>query len=90
MRKILSGSMLLGMAFSTFGVRALGSDWGAGIAVDAFGDAYVTGVTGSSDFPVVGEMDTIYNGGDYDAFVAKVNVAVAPNRIYLPLILRNP
>jgi len=75
MRKILSGSMLLGMAFSTFGVRALGSDWGAGIAVDAFGDAYVTGVTGSSDFPVVGEMDTIYNGGDYDAFVAKVNVA---------------
>lgn len=61
-----------GLVYSGF-LGGSDSDWGAGIAVDASGDAYVTGVTGSSDFPVAGELDTIYNGGDYDAFVAKVN-----------------
>jgi|GEM_PF-2171500 len=51
-----------------------GSDWdeGRGIAVDASGNAYVTGETTSSDFPAVVGPDLSYNGG-YDAFVAKVN-----------------
>jgi hypothetical protein len=49
-----------------------GSDGGEGIAVDSSGNAYVTGWTTSSDFPVVVGPDTSYN--DYgDAFVAKVN-----------------
>jgi hypothetical protein len=64
-----------GLAYSGF-LGGLGSDWGTGIAVDTSGDAYVTGVTGSSDFPVTGGWPyTSYNGGDYDAFVTKVNVA---------------
>jgi hypothetical protein len=52
-----------------------GSDWDGGysIAVDADGNAYVTGVTDSRNFPAVVGPDTSYNGGDYDAFVAKVN-----------------
>ena len=53
-----------------------GSDSGYGIAVDAMGNAYVTGSTDSSEatFPVtVGPVRT-YNGST-DAFVAKVNVA---------------
>jgi hypothetical protein len=47
-------------------------DYGCGIAVDSSGNAYVTGYTGSSDFPAVVGPDTSYNGGG-DAFVAKVN-----------------
>jgi hypothetical protein len=48
-------------------------DGGKGIAVDAAGNAYVTGWTlDSSNFPAVVGPDTSYNGGD-DAFVAKVN-----------------
>ena len=49
------------------------SDAGRGIAVDASGNAYVTGGTGSSDFPAVVGPDLSHNGGYVDAFVAKVN-----------------
>jgi len=51
-----------------------GSDAGYGIAVDGAGAAYVTGYTDSTEasFPVMGGPDLTYNGGDYDAFVAKV------------------
>jgi hypothetical protein len=51
-----------------------GSDYdqGRGIAVDAAGNAYVTGETNSSDFPVKVGPDLTYNGWP-DAFVAKVN-----------------
>jgi hypothetical protein len=59
---------------STGGVSA-GEDYGYGVAVDVAGNAYVTGVTYSSDFPVtLGAYDVSYNGGG-DAFVAKVNAA---------------
>ena len=50
-----------------------GYDYGYGIAVDAAGNAYVTGYTYSTQatFPVTGGPDLTHNGGD-DAFVAKV------------------
>jgi beta-propeller repeat-containing protein len=50
------------------------SDHGHGIAFDAAGHAYVTGETLSSEqtFPVAVGPDLVYNGGAYDAFVAKV------------------
>jgi len=52
-------------------------DSGAGIAVDSAGNAYVTGLTGSSEatFPVTGGPDLTYNGGFFDAYVAKVNAS---------------
>ncbi len=51
------------------------NDYGYGIAVDAFGSAYVTGYTSSAQdtFPVKVGPDLTFNG-DHDAFVAKVNV----------------
>lgn len=52
-----------------------GSDSGTGIAVDSLGCAYIVGVTDSREtsFPVKEGPDLSYAGGDYDAFVAKVN-----------------
>jgi hypothetical protein len=51
-----------------------GTHWdeGWGIAVDAVGDAYVTGYTESTDFPTTtGAFQTTFGGGD--AFVTKLN-----------------
>ena len=54
-----------------------GGDMGGGIAVDSSGNAYIAGSTESNQtsFPVNGGPDTTYNGGEADAFVAKVNVS---------------
>ncbi len=41
------------------------------IAVDGSGNAYITGVTASSDFPTEGEYQTYQGGGD--VFVTKLN-----------------
>jgi hypothetical protein len=46
-------------------------DFALGMAIDASGNAYVTGATYSSDFPVTpGAFDTTFNGA---AFVTKLN-----------------
>jgi len=54
-----------------------GDDQGNGIAVDSSGNAYVSGFTDSSEgtFPLTVGPDLTYNGGTFDAFVAKVNAA---------------
>jgi len=51
-----------------------GNDYPYAIAVDAMGCAYVTGWTDSvsSSFPVTAGPDLSYNGGNSDAFVAKI------------------
>ncbi len=53
-------------------------DGGAAIAVDALGNAYVTGMTLSADFPTVNPIQATCNGGtgcanSGDVFVTKVN-----------------
>ena len=52
-----------------------GSIWdqGNGIAVDAAGNAFVTGRTHSNDFPTTGGAPQTVFGGDFDAFVTKLN-----------------
>ena len=59
------------------------AETGNGIAVDADGNAYVTGSTASTaaSFPVVMGPDLTYNGGEADAFVAKVD-ATGTSLIY--------
>jgi hypothetical protein len=57
-------------------IGGLGGETGRGIAVDSAGSAYVAGHTWSTEhqrFPVTVGPDLTYNGGDTDAFVAKVN-----------------
>jgi hypothetical protein len=50
------------------------SDAGTGVAVNAGGDAYITGHTGSSNFPTTaGALKTSYAGSE-DAFVAEFNL----------------
>jgi hypothetical protein len=53
-------------------------DSGRAIAVDSFGDAYVTGFTGSTNFPTTpGALQTNCNTSEYceNTFVAKFNAA---------------
>ncbi len=60
------------LLYSTF-IGSTGWDIGSGIAVDTDGNAYVTGWTDRSSFPItVGAYDPFYNG-TYDAFVTKLS-----------------
>ncbi len=66
------------LLYATF----LGGRWweqGYGIAVDAAGQAYVTGGTDSADFPAGPGYDIVFNGGGYggtyDAFIVKLDAA---------------
>lgn len=57
-------------------------DVGHGIAVDALGNAYVTGSTTSADFPtILGSAQTTY-GTNGDAFVTKLNATATAPLIY--------
>jgi Beta-propeller repeat len=59
-------------------------DDASGIAVDTAGNAYVTGQTLSDQttFPVTVGPDPTYNGGFFDAFVAKVDASGSPPLVY--------
>ena len=48
---------------------------GRGIAVDRSGHAYVTGGTGSHDFPVRRAVQADYGGGPFDAYVTKLSAS---------------
>jgi beta-propeller repeat-containing protein len=65
------------LAYSTY-LGGNGFDSGSGIAVDSSGNAYVTGVTGSTDFPTTaGAFQNAFGGGLNDAWVSKFNAAGA-------------
>jgi len=80
-----AGSSLL---YSTF-LGGSSFDEGFGIALDAGGDAYVTGHTSSLNFPTsVGAFDTSQNGSD-DAFVTKLALAPAATLTLSPKAAAN-
>jgi hypothetical protein len=67
----VTGSALV---YSTY-LGGSGYDDGYEIAVDPVGNAYITGMTSSSDFPTTpGAFDTSFNGW-YDVFVTKLNAS---------------
>jgi hypothetical protein len=48
-------------------------DLGYAIAVDSLGNAYVTGLTSSVDFPTMNPLQPAYGGGSEDAFVTEIS-----------------
>src|SRR5207302_10589532 len=62
------------LVYSTY-LGGSGGDLGNGIAVDASGNAFVTGQTGSTDFPITASAFQSTTGGNGDAFVATLNAA---------------
>ncbi|MCF6158069.1 MAG: hypothetical protein E3K32_05750 [wastewater metagenome] len=62
-----------GLAFSTY-LGGSEDDTGYGIAADAFGNTYVTGLTWSNNFPTVSPV-LKNNAGNNDIFVTKLNTA---------------
>jgi hypothetical protein len=48
-------------------------DFGSGIAIDGGGNAYVTGSTGSSNFPTLDPYQSTFQGGNTDVIVAKLS-----------------
>ena len=59
-------------SYSTY-LGGNGRDYGLAIAVDSTGNSYVTGMTASSDFPLVNYYDRSLGPSDQDVFVAKLN-----------------
>lgn len=62
-----SGSLI----YSTY-LGGAGADNGTGVAVDSAGNAYITGITFSSNLPTVNPFQAA-KGAQQDAFVAKIN-----------------
>lgn len=62
-----------GLIYSTY-IGGSGDEYGYGLAVDASGNAYITGYTDSNNYDItVGAFQTTYGGGTYDMFVSKLN-----------------
>ena len=63
-----------GLVFSTYfgGNDVEWIDRGMGVALDRYGTAYVTGMTGSTNFPMKNAWQSVY-GGQIDAFVTRFN-----------------
>ena len=60
------------LSYSTY-LGGSGREDGHHIAVDASGNAYVTGDQFSGSFPTTGAFQTTYGGGETDVFVTKLN-----------------
>jgi len=61
-----------GLVYSTY-LGGSGADFGIGIDVDSYGNAYVTGITDSLNFPTKNALQPVFGGGVSDAFVTKIN-----------------
>jgi hypothetical protein len=59
------------LVYSTY-LGGTGDDEGSGIAVDAYGYAYVTGTTASTNFPTTPGAFQTSSGGNHDAFVTEL------------------
>ena len=68
------GALLYSTYLGGMGGNSSYPETATGLRVDSNGNAYVVGVTSSSNFPVVGALQGSLNGTS-DAFVAKINAS---------------
>lgn len=61
------------LIYSTY-LGGVDNDVANGITIDSNSNAYITGSTGSSNFPVLNAFQNLY-GGNGDAFLTKINAA---------------
>jgi Bacterial Ig-like domain (group 3)/Beta-propeller repeat len=64
------------LVYSTY-LGGSGNDSGYGIAVDSSGNAYVAGLTSSTNFPTMNPLQPTFGGGSFDAFVAKIGTPLS-------------
>jgi hypothetical protein len=62
------------LVYSTY-LGGSGGEEALGIAVDATGNAYIAGMTFSTDFPTANAIQPSYGGSLQDGFVTKINAA---------------
>jgi len=62
------------LVYSTY-LGGAGYDYGTSIVVDSSENVYVAGGTVSSDFPTTAAVYENYAGGDYDAFLSKIDAS---------------
>jgi hypothetical protein len=60
------------LAFGTF-LGGSSDEDGLAVSVDPAGNCYVSGWTGSSDFPMANAYDDSYGGGERDVFLSKIS-----------------
>jgi len=65
-----------GLVYSTY-LGGSNTDEASGIALDDLGNAYITGVTQSTDFPLQNAYQPVYGGERGDSFVTKLSAAGA-------------
>jgi Bacterial Ig-like domain (group 3)/Beta-propeller repeat len=68
-----AGSALVYSTYLGGSGNGIYGDRGSRIAVDIAGNAYITGYTGSTDFPTANPLQPSYGGAYTDAFVTKIN-----------------
>ena len=66
------------LVYSTY-LGGSNADDGTAIAVDNCGNAYVTGITGSTDFPTLNQYQTYPGDGTYNAYVTKLDTTTSGN-----------
>jgi len=79
-----AGTKALSLVYSTY-LGGSVQDFGFGIALDSFGNAYVTGTTTSPDFPIVHPLPAPNNAlqGFEDVFVSKLSFDSATSTLSL-------
>ena len=66
------------LVYSTY-LGGNNDDGGSAIAVDPLGNAYVTGLAESTDFPLVGALQGTFAGGSMDAFLTVMDPNGVPS-----------
>ena len=76
------------LSYSTY-LGGSGGGWGYGISLGTDGRTYVTGKTGSSDFPTENPYQAGHGGG-YDAFVSRLTLVATPTPSMTPTPTATP